>query len=72
MQRMMDTRTELSIGGMTCGGCANAVTRGLAGVPGVASVTVDRVSGHARVDGSADTPTLIAAVEQAGLDARPA
>lgn len=70
MQNVMDAAIELSIEGMTCGGCANAVTRALAKVPGVTAVTVDRPGGRGRVEGNADARDLIAAVEQAGFGAR--
>lgn len=70
MQSVMNAAIELSIEGMTCGGCANSVTRALTKVPGASAVVVDRASGHARVEGNAAARDLIAAVEQAGFGAR--
>jgi copper chaperone CopZ len=62
--------TTLSVSGMTCGGCVNAVTRILSRVPGVAAVAVDLKSGHATVRGGAAPADLIAAVEAAGYGAK--
>ncbi|HEY1941152.1 MAG TPA: heavy metal-associated domain-containing protein [Roseiarcus sp.] len=60
----------LSISGMTCSGCANAVTRVLSRVPGVASARVDLASGRAVVVGEARPEDLIVAVEAAGFEAQ--
>lgn len=56
----------LLVSGMTCGGCATAVTRVLSRVSGV---TDDRE--RATVIGDARTEDLIAAVQAAGYDAQP-
>ena len=66
----MDIR--LQIEGMTCGGCKAAVERVLASQPGVSGVSVDLATGSAVAvaDGAVDTATLIAAVEDAGYEAR--
>ena len=61
---------ELSISGMTCGGCANTVTRVLSRVPGVSGVRVDVASGRALVEGTARPDDLIGAVQAAGFDAQ--
>ncbi|MCB4824869.1 heavy-metal-associated domain-containing protein [Roseicella aerolata] len=61
--------TTTSIGGMTCGSCANAVHRALARVPGVVSVEVDLGVGRAMVQGDARPEDLLAAVEGAGYRA---
>jgi copper chaperone len=61
---------ELKIEGMTCGHCAKAVERALAGVPGVdrvVEVSVDR--GAASIEGNADPAALIAAIEEEGYKA---
>jgi len=60
----------LAIAGMTCNGCAAAVTRVLSRVPGVASVEVDLAGARAAVAGSADPQDLIRAVAAAGYGAR--
>lgn len=62
--------TTLSISGMTCGGCANTVTRVLSRVPGVDSANVDFGSGRAAVAGTARPQDLIRAVEAAGYGAQ--
>ena len=59
----------LSISGMTCGGCANTLTRVLSRVPGVTRAEVDLVSGRARVLGTARRDELLAAVRRAGYGA---
>lgn len=60
----------LSVSGMTCGGCANAVKRVLAEVPGVTEAAVDLAEGRATVKGGARPEDLVAAVEAAGFGAR--
>jgi len=62
----------LEITGMTCGHCAQAVTRALQAVPGVATAQVDLALGSARITGDADTAVLIRAVEAEGYGAKPA
>ena len=62
--------TILSVSGMTCGGCANTVTRILSRIPGVAQATVDIKTGYATITGAATSADLIAAVEAAGYGAR--
>lgn len=65
-------RTEtLKVGGMTCGGCVNAVTRALKAVEGVKDVAVSLTPGEARIefDESATSPEhLRATVQQAGYE----
>ena len=58
----------LAISGMTCGGCAGAVTRALSAVPGVAEARVDLAGGRATVTGTARAEDLIRAVQAAGFD----
>lgn len=62
----------LKIDGMTCGGCAAAVRRVLSAVPDVSAVSVDLDAGRATVQSSRalDAARLVAAVEDAGYDAR--
>ena len=62
---------DLAIGGMTCSGCVKAVTRAVSQVPGVTTVEVDLAGGRARIAGQAGLADLVAAVEQAGFEARP-
>jgi copper chaperone CopZ len=61
----------LLVSGMTCGGCAAAVTRVLSRVSGVTDAIVDLDRGRATVIGDARTEDLIAAVQAAGYDAQP-
>jgi len=44
----MDT-TVISISGMTCGGCANAVTKVLLALPGVVKAGVSHIEAKAEV-----------------------
>ena len=66
----MDVR--LKIDGMHCSGCVRAVRRVLLSGPSVSDVSVDLESGHVTVRTSADIDTarLVAAVEDAGYEAR--
>jgi P-type Cu+ transporter len=57
----------LAISGMTCGGCASAVTRALSRVSGVVEARVDLASSCATVTGTARAEDLISAVEAAGF-----
>ncbi len=59
----------LSISGMTCGGCANTLTRVLSRVPGVTRAEVDLANARAQVLGTARPSELLAAVRRAGYGA---
>ncbi|OVZ62744.1 copper-translocating P-type ATPase [Pigmentiphaga sp. NML030171] len=63
---------DLSIGGMTCASCVSRVEKALARVPGVAGAEVNLATETARVSlvSKVDPAVLIAAVEQAGYEAR--
>lgn len=58
----------LAISGMTCGGCAGAVSRALSAVAGVAEARVDLAAGRATVTGTARAEDLLRAVAAAGFD----
>ena len=58
----------LAISGMTCGGCAGAVTRALSGVSGVVTAQVDLAAGRATVTGTERPEDLLRAVTAAGFD----
>lgn len=60
----------LRISGMTCSGCAHAVTRTLSSVPGVSTARVDLASECATVSGTAPLDDLIRAIEAAGFAGR--
>ncbi|MFB6269206.1 MAG: heavy-metal-associated domain-containing protein [Halobacterium sp.] len=61
--------TELTVRGMSCGGCESTVEDALRGVDGVTDATADRETDSATVTGEADAEALVAAVEDAGYDA---
>ncbi|WP_437673865.1 CopZ family metallochaperone [Sorangium sp. So ce131] len=64
---------RLVIEGMTCGHCVQAVSKALAKVPGVTRVgEVSLERGEAAVEGSATVEALLAAVRDAGYEARAA
>ena len=65
-----EAKTVLTVSGMTCGGCANTVTRVLTRVPGVERAEVDLASGLATVTGRATVAAMISAVEAAGFGGR--
>ena len=63
----------IAIDGMSCVGCAGAVTTRLEEIPGVASVEVDYEHRLARVrlaDQRVESSTLVAALQEAGYGAR--
>ena len=59
---------ELVVSGMTCGGCARAVTNAVRSVDDAASVEVDLASGRVAVGSSADAAKVRSAIEEAGYD----
>ncbi|KKB80655.1 ATPase [Devosia limi DSM 17137] len=61
---------ELSIEGMTCASCVGRIERALKATPGVTGAVVNLATERATVHGSADAATLIAAIADAGYDAR--
>jgi Cu+-exporting ATPase len=64
---------SLQIEGMTCASCVARVEKALAGVPGVASATVNLATEKAEVrfaGRDVDTEALLAAVRKAGYEAR--
>jgi len=63
------TTTILTINGMTCTHCAQAVGRALRAVTGVASAEVDLAQARATVLGEASVDELIAAVKKQGYGA---
>ncbi|MDB5969388.1 MAG: copper-translocating P-type ATPase [Hydrocarboniphaga sp.] len=61
---------DLAIGGMTCASCSGRVERALRRVPGVSAANVNLATEHATVSGQVDSAVLIAAVVDAGYQAR--
>jgi copper chaperone len=53
--------------GMTCGGCARAVTKALAAKAPQAKIEVDVAASRVRVAGGPDDATIEAAVDAAGF-----
>src|SRR5881396_3402739 len=68
-------RTELSVVGMTCSGCAQRVTEAIQRVPGVASAQVSLAEKQASVRWAAGVPpdvqAVLQAIHEAGFQARP-
>jgi copper chaperone len=60
-------RASYRIGGMTCGGCANAVTRAIKRLDPAARVQVDLAAGQVSVDGVCSREAVQSAVEAAGF-----
>lgn len=62
------TAMELTIEGMTCGHCAQSVTKELSQLSGVKAVTVDQPAGIARldIDTSPSEADLGTAISKAG------
>jgi copper chaperone len=63
---------SLSVEGMTCGGCARAVTKVIHKSDPDAQVNVDLDRGRVDVQTVADATILAAAITQAGYEAVPA
>ena len=61
---------ELAIEGMTCASCVGRVERALRAVPGVTGASVNLATEQATVKGAADAAALIAAIDDAGYEAR--
>ena len=64
----MDT-TVISISGMTCGGCANAVSKVLLALPGVVKADVSHIEAKAEVSydpGQIEPDQMKAAIKAAG------
>jgi len=65
---MSFTERTVVIGGMSCGGCVNSLTRVLKTVPGVEPLQVEVGKARLKVDETVATPAVIAAaVERAGF-----
>ena len=65
-------RTELTVGGMTCGHCVDHVETALAGIPGVsADVHLDAGTATVTHPSTVAIRALLDAVEEAGYEARP-
>ncbi len=67
----MTTTTTYTVTGMTCGHCVAAVTKEIEALAGVVQVEVQLEAAIAVVTGTASTDAILAAVVEAGYDARP-
>lgn len=63
------THLVLSVPGISCGHCANAITTTVRTVPGVDTVAVDVAARTVRVAGTADDSQVRAAIADAGYQA---
>ncbi len=63
--------TQLAVGGMTCGNCAQHVTEAIQSVREVASATVQLEAGRATVrwQSQPNLPAVLGAIKEAGFDA---
>ncbi|MBA3911210.1 MAG: copper-translocating P-type ATPase [Rhodobacter sp.] len=61
---------DLIVEGMTCASCVSRVERALKAVPGVTAANVNLATERATVTGTAGPAALIAAIADAGYDAR--
>lgn len=63
----MDNTINLTLSGLNCGHCTDAVTKALNAIEGVNRVDVELT--HAKITGSVSAETLIAAIKEAGYEA---
>ena len=68
----MSTTTTITVDGMTCGHCVNAVQTEVGKLDGVTDVAVDLASGLVTIvaDPAPDADALREAVEEAGYEVR--
>jgi copper chaperone len=65
---MSVTEKTVVIGGMSCGGCVNSLTRVLSAVPGIEPLKVEVGKARLKIDTNVVTPEVIAAaVDRAGF-----
>lgn len=62
----------LDVFGMTCGGCENAVRRAILARDPAAKVTASASANRVEAETSLSAAEVVAAVEEAGYEARPA
>lgn len=69
----MSTITSVTVQGMTCGHCVNAVESELAEIDGVTSVRADLETGVVAIssDAAVDAAAIAAAVDEAGYEVAP-
>lgn len=61
-------RIEITVGGMSCGGCENAVRAAVAKLPHIDEVSADHATGNVVItaDGPVDLEEIRAAIGRAG------
>ncbi|WP_084438657.1 heavy metal translocating P-type ATPase [Shinella sp. HZN7] len=64
------TSREVAIEGMTCASCVGRVEKALKAVPGVTNAVVNLATEKATVQGTADAAAIVAAIENAGYEAK--
>ncbi len=64
------TTTTVTVTGMTCSCCANAVNKEVGKIAGVTAVEADFASGRVTIDaaGEVDRSAIAAAVDEAGYE----
>lgn len=70
----MSVTASFTVTGMTCGHCEASVREEVSEIPGVEAVDVDREREHLAVTSAdaIDPALVVAAVEEAGYEAKPA
>lgn len=63
---------QLTVPGMTCGGCATSIRKALVAVPGIRDIQADPPKRHLAVDGEVGADLIIHTLAEAGYDASPA
>ncbi len=63
---------KFKVDGMTCGHCAQTVTKAVEALPSVERVSVDLMAGEVSIDGNADESVIRKAIEGVGYDVRAA
>jgi copper chaperone len=67
-----DIMLKFKVEGMTCGHCAQTVTKAVEALPAVERAVVDLKAGEVAVEGNADEGAVRQAIADAGYDVRDA
>lgn len=59
---------KLKVKGMSCGHCAQTVTRAVEALPGIERALVDLAAGEVSVEGKAEETAVRRAIEEAGYE----
>ena len=62
-------KMKLKVNGMTCMHCVGAVKKAMEQLPNVDTVEVSLEQTQAMISGTADIPTMVAAIKEAGYSA---